>query len=643
MANRVGAVYSGFSILAFFALCAWSIHAFTLARANNVLQATNRFTALTQGVAAIRTRGDAFNSAAFEGFMRSMFLQDPSLESLVIRSAVGEVEYVIARHPADVEGVSATADNWNGRIRYNSSVQRVFTAQIPLPPETPPLSARAVMTVLDRASIYPIIREIVVALIGFIIFTAIVIALSSLTSRGKRAGKPGARPAGNRPDPGAAAKSSGEADRFRREAGAAEASTPASPPEKPTFSHLERPTAGQGAVPGSKGSFASPPRAATVETVTVEEEAPPHTVTRPSLEKALGEPVEEVLLTAVAPDREHNAANSGRRSLEGRQEASEKPPGRAETAPGGESLPNEGPRVETIRAEMPDIEVTELEPDSAAEGGSARSAVRSATEELEDLPEIEDLEEIDGHRSADTIKSVDEIEALAPSAPQKREVVEEPEEVEPVQELEPELLAADDTKLPDSAPVEAAAPVAAATPASASDHNSTVGTSGPVGLFNPETGLAWGEHLEQRLTFELERSASFDQDLVLAIIRCRELVADRQMLQKLAAQLLAYFPFRDLCFERPPGGFSVIIPNTEIDQAIRTMEAFQKKVADAAPSLPHFQVGLTARNGRLLSGARMIREAESAAARAEADRKNTIFALRVDPGKYREYIKSTLK
>ena len=662
MANKVGAVYSGFSILAFLALCVWSTHALTVTRDANIMQAANGFNAITQGIAAMQVRGEGFESAPFQRAMRSIFIQDASLETLIVRSASGEVQYVIARHASNLDGVSTAGNNWSGRIRYNSSVQKIFTAQVPLPPTVSPLLARAVITVLDRDSIYPILRVVILALIGFIILTGIVIALSSLLSREEKSGKVETEPNADHFQPASSVEPTEAPHMARAAAEQAEVAARASErnPAASETTHVQEPTAHIKEMASAQGATPPAPSYLTgsVETITVEEQAPPledsevkavpesvqsypadappASIRLPSLEEVLGEPEDEESFTAVSREAElEHVTPSFETPVVIRDQVGPPTPEDAAGSAGGS--PDDGPRIETIRADIPDFEVTELDKDSAADAGSARPTLRSATEELDDLPEVEDLEEIDGHRNADAIKSVEEIEALAVAPGRDSDAADVPVELELIQDLEPP---------PPSRPDTAQTFAAQDEPTDANPSLETAfsaKSAGPQGLFNPETGLAWDDHFEQRLTFELERAASFDQDLVLGIIRCREIAVDPQMLQKLAAQILAYFPFRDLCFEHGQGGFGVILPNTDIDQAIRTMESFQKKVADAAPSIPHFQVGLTARNGRLLGGSRMIREAESAAGRAEADRKNTIFALRVDPGKYREYIKSTLK
>lgn len=161
-------------------------------------------------------------------------------------------------------------------------------------------------------------------------------------------------------------------------------------------------------------------------------------------------------------------------------------------------------------------------------------------------------------------------------------------------------------------------------------------------LFNPETGLAWGDHVDQRLSFELDRSAAFDQDLAVALLR---FVRPQSSVERrsYAREIRGNFPFHDLCFEYGDDAFLLAFPNTDIDQAIRAIENFAAKMSEKRPGMPRVYVGIAARNGRLLAGERLLREAESAERKARKDGRNAIFALRVDPGRYREFIKSTLQ
>jgi hypothetical protein len=159
------------------------------------------------------------------------------------------------------------------------------------------------------------------------------------------------------------------------------------------------------------------------------------------------------------------------------------------------------------------------------------------------------------------------------------------------------------------------------------------------GLFPSDTGLGPKEQLSQRLGAELDRSASFDQDLTLALIGLRaEGGASAQNLHQLGRLAREHFPFKDLAFEYDPETVAVILPDTGLDPALRDMKSFLVRVQHgpwARARSPRMAMGLSARNGRLISPARLLLEASQALKRAAEAGDNQIIAFRADPDKFR--------
>lgn len=163
------------------------------------------------------------------------------------------------------------------------------------------------------------------------------------------------------------------------------------------------------------------------------------------------------------------------------------------------------------------------------------------------------------------------------------------------------------------------------------------------GLFSPHSGVGWENYLENRLGFELRRAASFDQDIVIALMTSEELRKEKAEYRIIAGTLIDFFTFQDLIFEYDDNGFSVIIPNCEIDEGIKKMEQFLKKLkTEEIDQSPTFSIGLSSRNGRLLSGQRLLNEAKKALEKAICEPGITIIGFRSDPVKYRKYIASKL-
>jgi GGDEF domain-containing protein len=162
-------------------------------------------------------------------------------------------------------------------------------------------------------------------------------------------------------------------------------------------------------------------------------------------------------------------------------------------------------------------------------------------------------------------------------------------------------------------------------------------TGAAAGLFSPETGLGWNEHLSQRLGSELERAAASDQDLSMLLIGSPGL--DRHNFKVLAKHILEAFPFRDLAFEYDSRAVALILPDKDLDQALREARGFQSRLRAGSWSRPvNISIGLSARNGRLISPNRLLTEVSQALKQAESAGGGQIIAFRADPDKYRSAI-----
>ncbi len=168
-------------------------------------------------------------------------------------------------------------------------------------------------------------------------------------------------------------------------------------------------------------------------------------------------------------------------------------------------------------------------------------------------------------------------------------------------------------------------------------------TLGLKSLLSPDTGLGRQEHLKLRLRFELERAASFDQDLSLLIVSLDQAASgrnDRQIYRQLGKMILERFPFRDLSFAHENDSYAVILPDKNLDEALKDARIFQKSVADGDWSGRRITVsiGLSARNGRLISEERLLFEAGKALEQATEGGGIRIIAFRADPDKFRKLI-----
>ena len=149
------------------------------------------------------------------------------------------------------------------------------------------------------------------------------------------------------------------------------------------------------------------------------------------------------------------------------------------------------------------------------------------------------------------------------------------------------------------------------------------------------SGLMARDQLETRLNSELKRAASFDQDLVLAAVSTAH--SPIWGLEELGIQIRSFFLFKDLCFKFNATTACIILPNIELDEGIRTMRDFLRKLGEKQ-SESELYVGLSARNGRLLDAHTLLHESAAALEKSREEGNRAIYGFRADPKKYRSVI-----
>lgn len=159
-------------------------------------------------------------------------------------------------------------------------------------------------------------------------------------------------------------------------------------------------------------------------------------------------------------------------------------------------------------------------------------------------------------------------------------------------------------------------------------------------LYN-SCGIGIGELLIDRLTSELQRSAAFDLDLVLLIIKSpAEIPSDYYAI--MTDRIRNSYMFHDLIYEYQNDGLALIFPDMDLEQGIRKSESLLSKcIVEDYPNI-QINMGLASRNGRLLEGERLIKEADGALRKAMDSGESTIMAFRTDPNLYRKFIATQL-
>ena len=143
----------------------------------------------------------------------------------------------------------------------------------------------------------------------------------------------------------------------------------------------------------------------------------------------------------------------------------------------------------------------------------------------------------------------------------------------------------------------------------------------------------------QKITDELKKSAAFDQDLVLTLIGSPEKLIFNNA-SEFEEILNRHFPFHDLIFRYEDNIFGILLPNTDLEQGIHQIELFDQTFVSSSTKSLKFPImfGLSSRNGRLISGNIILKEAKAALKKAMNDNGFPIVGFRPNPARYREYL-----
>jgi GGDEF domain-containing protein len=150
-------------------------------------------------------------------------------------------------------------------------------------------------------------------------------------------------------------------------------------------------------------------------------------------------------------------------------------------------------------------------------------------------------------------------------------------------------------------------------------------------LTSPGTGLVWAQFFDSVLKNEIERAASTDQDLTVAIVQIDNPPPSSgltRVYNGIASLLKEAFPLHDLLFESGVSSYGALLPETDIDRAVKSLDAFRKRVeeADVGGRGRTVSIGASSRGGRLIDAKTLKQEAVISARKAEMEGGN--FAAR---------------
>ncbi|MDR2900061.1 MAG: hypothetical protein LBV20_00880 [Treponema sp.] len=166
---------------------------------------------------------------------------------------------------------------------------------------------------------------------------------------------------------------------------------------------------------------------------------------------------------------------------------------------------------------------------------------------------------------------------------------------------------------------------------------------GPQGLYSPHGNISWEAYTKDRLTSELHRCASYEQDMVFIIMEFRgDKQNDREFFNAFTEMAVNFFGHRDMIFEWKEDGISIIVPNIDVDQGVAKCEDFHNRVKTKLLHSSSLEwelcMGLSSRAGRLIDPDRIIFETSQAVERALVDPVSPIIAFKSNPEKYRAFI-----
>lgn len=159
------------------------------------------------------------------------------------------------------------------------------------------------------------------------------------------------------------------------------------------------------------------------------------------------------------------------------------------------------------------------------------------------------------------------------------------------------------------------------------------------GLFSPDTGLGWESYLMTRLENELNRATASELDLALFIIKLDGLGRKNPVVKKICEYLTVEFQFKDLLFEYKDDSICGIKISMDIDNAITFAEKLVDEIKNIAKEeSPTILAGVTTRGIRMVSGERLLKEADEAVRHAQEDTSSPVVGFRADAVKYRKFL-----
>ena len=266
-------------------------------------------------------------------------------------------------------------------------------------------------------------------------------------------------------------------------------------------------------------------------------------------------------------------------------------------------------------------------------------------EEDEEVSETEETEKVTEPEKSEVTETADEPEQEpAPEENTETESEEKhtevtPEEVQAILSgpLTDEQAAVENQTEPEAAP--AKLPLDEIKPAPLPENAAEASDSNePSGLFNPETGIGWGSYLSTRLNNEIDRATASEIDLALFIIKLPNITRTSEFFKNVCNYLAIQFQFKDLLFEHKDDCIVAIKISMNVDEALKMADKLYSDICNIIDD-KSCRIGISSRSIRIVTGDRLILEAEQAIEHSDAQ--SPVIAFRVDSEKYRKLMEQS--
>ena len=139
----------------------------------------------------------------------------------------------------------------------------------------------------------------------------------------------------------------------------------------------------------------------------------------------------------------------------------------------------------------------------------------------------------------------------------------------------------------------------------------------------------------ERLNNEIERATASEIDISLFVIKVPDISMTSEVYKNICNYLAIQFQFKDLLFEYKDDSIVAIKISMNVDEALSLAEKLYTDICNIIDG-KNCRIGITSRSIRMVTGERLLLEAEQSIEHSDAS--SPIIAFRVDSEKYRQMI-----